>query len=153
MTDETETSDIDICAALESDLSAVRKLLREAVTMGGEKHRNADQRVSLMAAASRMLTAATGASTVLARLKGMGTETTHRTIVESSRPRGGKPPTESWSSRLDRMSPQEQAEMEAKYEALAAPFYAAAAKEREKREGDPSGENSKTTSEAVPRIR
>lgn len=145
MTDETETSDIDLSAALESDLAAVRTLLRLAVAMGSEEGRLSIQRVSLMGAASRMLTAATGASAVLARLKGIGTETTHRTIVETSRPRR-LVNSESWSSRLAKMSPQERAALEAKFDALAAPFLTV-------QEGDPSGENSKTTSEAVPRVR
>lgn len=151
MTDEIETPDIDLGAALESDLAAVRTLLQQAVAMSREDGRLTSQRISLMAAASRMLSAATSASVALARLKGIGIETTHRTIVETVRPRG-KASGESWTSRFARMSPQEKAAMEEKFNALAAPYLAAMAKEREG-EGDPSGENSKTTSGAGPKMR
>jgi septal ring-binding cell division protein DamX len=149
MTDETETSHIDLSAALEVDLAAVRTLLQQAVAMGREEGRLNSQRVSLMGAASRMLTAATGASAVLAKLKGIGSETTHRTIVETARPRG-RTSSESAASRFARMAPQEKAALEEKVNALAAPYLAAMAKERE---GDPPGENSKTTSEGGPKIR
>jgi hypothetical protein len=147
-------------AALESDLADIRALLREAVALGKAEHKAAETRIAAMTAATRLFSAATKGSEIVARLKGHVPQTRHTTVVQNQPigPKKGQSYDEWWNSLssaeqedLDRRinEPWRKMEREKKRAAdrAADMAYVEAGLQRLEAEGEtPSEENPKTTS-------
>jgi hypothetical protein len=168
MINETEPAPQSPAAVLESDLADIRALLRQAVAISSNVNKAAETRIAAMTAATRLFSAATKGSEIIARLSGHVSQTRHTTVVHNEMigPDDGQSYDEWWNS----LSPGTQAELDRRFNEPWRKMRPALIAEREERQeadraadmayveatlqrlaaegGDPSEENPKTTSAA-----
>jgi len=142
--DTSELLEQHPATALAGDLADIRALLREAVALGKAVHKGAETRLAAMTAATRLFSAATKGSEIIARLNGHVPQTRHVTVVAPGTygPMAGQTYDEWWQS----LSPERQKYLDLRFNE---PWRKYAERQRLAAEGGtPSKENPKTTSPA-----